>query len=180
MDLSLPQTGTQSYQAILYNRALHPSLFDLRSRRVRARGPASLEAWVLPGQHVLRFTVGQFCATELLTDREDDLPESGAVTAFLCAGEREFEHVFTESRVTYMASVHTETISETIYAATYRDMLEHAAANESQIVEWTTPEGRNMSVVDLEAFGNEIHAEAYHLLARGGFVLRIQSMFRHG
>ncbi|MEO0631231.1 MAG: hypothetical protein AAFY46_10980, partial [Planctomycetota bacterium] len=92
MDMPTQPICTQSYQALLYDRALHPELFDLRSRRVHTSASAELETWLMPGGHVLRFERGPVCGTELLIDRESGLPESGVVSALLCAGEHEVDH----------------------------------------------------------------------------------------
>lgn len=101
--MNTPQktNALQSYQVLLYDRALHPELFPLKGRRVARPGGAGaweLEAWVMQGQHLVRFERGAICASELVTDQDSGLPTSGAVAAFLCAGERDFEHAFKPSR----------------------------------------------------------------------------------
>ncbi|MEL6497442.1 MAG: hypothetical protein AAF937_00035 [Planctomycetota bacterium] len=177
MELPTHTICTQSYQAVLYDRALHPELFDLRSRRVHALATAELETWLMPGCHLLRFESGPTCATELLIDREDGLPETGVLSAILCAGEHEFEHSLRGSPVTYMLSVQTESLSENLYAATMREMREHAADNESDTFAWVSDAGENLSLLDVQTFHKEVHVQAYHLIAAGGFVLRSQSLF---
>jgi hypothetical protein len=179
MDLSIEPTSTETYRAIVYGRALHPEQFDLRSRRVIRRGDAELEAWLMPGNHAVRFCRGGQCLTELVTDRETGLPALGAVVSYECLGEHDLEHEFGEIGVLYSGSAHTETLSESLYLSTYRDMLEHAGQNESQRFEWDSPEGPNLSVLDLESYRGEMIAHAYHLIARGGFVLRVQTMFQY-
>ncbi len=179
MDLSTQTVSTQAYQAILYDRALHPELFNLRSRRVHVSPRGELETWLMPGSHMLRFDRGDACASELLIDRENGLPEAGVISAFLCAGEHEFEHTFEQQKLTYMLSVQTESLSENLYAATMREMREHAAENESDAFAWTTEAGENLSLLDVQVYHDQVHVQAYHLIARGGFVLRSQSLFEH-
>ena len=58
----------QTYQVIVYDRALHPEFFDLKSRRVEKRNGFEFEAWLMSGSHVLRFELGRDCASELVTD----------------------------------------------------------------------------------------------------------------
>ncbi|MEM8758144.1 MAG: hypothetical protein AAGF47_10235 [Planctomycetota bacterium] len=183
MDTTAVEVSTQAYQLVVYGRALHPEAFDLRSRKTLAPDAYTAEAWLMPGGHVLRFgrsdRAGQEdgCVSELVTDREDDLPASGAANAFLCAGDREHSESFPAAGVNYLTSVQTETLSEALYDAIFREMLDHAAENESQRFEWSTPAGRNLSLLDVQGFHDQIHAQAYHLIARGGFVLRTQSIF---
>ena len=179
MDLPTHTICTQSYQAVLYDRALHPELFDLRSRQVHTSASAELETWLMPGCHLLRFERARTCATELLIDREDGLPESGVLSAILCAGEHELEHALGGSPVTYMLSVQTETLSENLYAATMREMREHAAENESDAFAWFSDAGENLSLLDVQTFHDQVHVQAYHLIAEGGFVLRSQALFEH-
>jgi hypothetical protein len=43
---------------------------------------------------------------------------------------------------------------------------------------WNDEEGgRCASILDLQRYRNEVHAQAYHLIALGGIVLRSQSIF---
>lgn len=180
MDVVAKQLSTQSFQVVLYSRALHPELFDLRNRRVVTHGRYELESWLIPGNHVLRFEMGDLCASELVIDREDNLPSTGVVTAFPCAGERDYEHEFKDHKAKYLSTVQTETLTENLYLATHREMLEHVRENESQSFSWESDFGQNLSVVDVQPLHHEVHIQAYHLIAQGGFVLRTQSIFEHG
>lgn len=179
MDMPTQPISTQSYQAVLYDRALHPELFDLRSRRVYTTASAELETWLMPGCHLLRFERGPVCATELLIDRESGLPEAGVLSAILCAGEHEFEHQLAGGAGTYMLSVQTESLSENLYASTMREMREHVAQNESDAFAWRSDAGENLSLLDVQVYHDQVHVQAYHLIADGGFVLRSQSLFEH-
>ncbi|MEO1534717.1 MAG: DUF2617 family protein [Planctomycetota bacterium] len=179
MDMPTQPICTQSYQALLYNKALHPELFDLRSRRVHTSSSAELETWLMPGGHVLRFERGPVCGTELLIDRESGLPQTGVVSALLCAGEHELEQDLGRGSAKYMLSVQTETLSENLYASTMREMREHAEENESDVFAWTSAEGENLSLLDVQTYHDQMHVQAYHLVANGGFVLRSQSLFEH-
>ncbi|MEZ6234463.1 MAG: hypothetical protein R3B68_09765 [Phycisphaerales bacterium] len=220
--MSTPQktNALQSYQMLLYDRALHPELFSLKARRVVRHGPWELEAWVMQGQHLLRFECGAVCASELVTDQEAGLPTTGALSAFLCAGERDFEHRFGSGAangihangvqasgvhanggpkpvvsagriggangggigrggVVYMTTVQTETLSENLYAATCEEMAGHIKENDSLVHSWEGEMGSGMSIVDVQRYAKEVHAQAYHLLPSGGIVIRTQTIFEH-
>ncbi|MFG0327495.1 MAG: hypothetical protein ACF8SC_09555 [Phycisphaerales bacterium JB037] len=176
--LSHPHPSLQSYQTILYDRALHPELFDLRSRREIRHQAYEAEAWLMPAGHLIRFEHGGTCGCELVTDQEVGLPETGVVSAFLCAGERDFEHSFKNSKVRYMTTVTTETLSENLYLSTLDEMREHVRLGDSLHCAWEDG-GPCLSVLDLQRFAREIHAQSYHLIAREGLVLRTQSIFEH-
>ncbi len=193
MNVQTKHTLSQTHQLILYRRALHPELFPLKARRSLngngsggggAAADAELEAWVMPGAHLIRFRWGSFCACELVTDLEDGLPTDGAVTLLPCLGEQEFEHAFEPERVKYSTAVQTETLSENLYRATYREMVQFAGEIDGLLYEWTdaatatSPGGsKNLSLIELQRYGREFHAQGYHLLGAGGFVLRTQAMF---
>lgn len=189
--MSTPQrtNALQAYQVVLYDRALHPELFSLKGRRVVRQPHWELEAWVMHGQHLIRFERGPICASELVTDQESGLPTAGAVAAFLCAGERDFEHSFVpqgaaapgspKGSVVYMTTVQTETLSENLYVATCEEMASHAREHDSLVHAWDEESGRGMSVLDVQRYAEEVHVQAYHLLPTGGVVIRTQSIFEH-
>jgi len=177
MTLPAKSNALQSYQLILYNKALHPELFALKARRV-VRGPEwELEMWVWGGSHVLRFESGPLCASELATSQEEGLPEKGAVAAFLCAGERDFEHCFEKERVLYMNTVQTEQLSGSLYLSTRRELLDMAKESGALVHEWRDESGPCASILDAQRFNREAHIQAYHLIASGGVVIRTQTIF---
>lgn len=179
MNSSAKSNALQSYQAILYNRALHPELFSLKSRDVIRQGDWELEAWVMEGAHVLRFEFGDHRSCELVTAQEDNLPASGVVSAYLCAGERDFEHRFKGDRVTYFNSVQTETLSENLYLGTLGEMTQHVAEHQTMSHRWQSDAGESLSMLDIQKYAKEVHVQAYHLLAAGGIVIRTQTIFEH-
>jgi len=169
-------TNIQTYQIAVYDRALHPELFQLRRRRVVTQSPYELETWVLPGGHVLRFEYGTACYCELVTDAEE-VPSKGAVVVLPCGSERDYDAVFDRERVGYMTTVQSEQLSENLYIATFNEMLDYAQEVEAVLHRWDTPNGRNMSMLDIQQFSREVHVQGYHLQARGGVVLRTQTIF---
>jgi hypothetical protein len=180
MNLPTRPVSLQSYQSILYRRPLHPELFSLRQRKQLRHGAYELEAWLMPGAHMMRFQHQKFCACELVTYQEDGLPTDGAVTTLACAGEHEFEHRFEAERVTFMTAVQTETLTENLYTATYGEMLAFAEESGAVLHRWDDAElGKCLSMLDIQRFSKEVHAQSYHLIAQGGFVLRTQTIFEH-
>lgn len=167
----------QTYQVALYQRALHPELFTLRDRRTLRHADYEFEAWLMPAGHVLRFERGGSCVCELVTEREEGLPEVERVEAFFAAGEHEYERCFKALGINYMTNVQTEQLSENIYLATLDEMRQHAVEMDALAFEWEDDEGHCLSIVDVQRFSREVHAQCYHLLARGGVVVRTQSIF---
>lgn len=169
----------QSYRIVVYRRALHPELFRVRNRILVAHGAYEFEGWVMPGAHVMRFQHQEACASELLTEQETGLPDRGIVAAFPCAGERDHEQDLGDN-VKYLATVQTETLSENLYMATYRELYEFAREVDAAAHTWTENDGgRCLSFIDVQRYKKEIHAQAYHLIATGGLVIRSQTIFEH-
>lgn len=172
--------GTPTHHVILYKRALHPELFSLKGRRTITHGAYELESWLMQGSHVLRFQHKNFIACELVTDRDGGLPTNGAVATFPALGEKDYDHPFTEQRVKYLTTVQTETLSDNLYGATYQEMLDLAEETDALLHTWTGQDGgKNLSMLDLQRYSREVHAQSYHLIANGGLVLRTQTIFEH-
>ncbi len=179
MNVPVKPNSLQTYQTILYNRALHPEFFPLKGRRVIRHNGFEAELWSMSGSHLIRFEHGPLCACELVTDQESNLPDAGVVIAFLCAGERDYEHRFRKNKVTYMTSVQTETLAENLYAATMDEILDFARECEGLLHRWDDDAGPCLTLLDSQVQGHEVHVQAYHMIAQGGIVLRTQSIFEH-
>ena len=179
MDISAKPNAVQSYQAFLYERALHPELFDLCERRVVNSGEYEFEAWIMAGGHLLRFERGPLCACELVTDREDAVPQQGLVEGYLCAGEREHEHAFKPHAVNYLASVQTESLTENLYLNTLDELRAFGAETSALMHNYEDEAGPCLSMVDIQRYAAEVHAQCYHLRALSGMVLRTQAIFEH-
>ncbi|MCC5823020.1 MAG: hypothetical protein LAT64_07330 [Phycisphaerales bacterium] len=172
-------SALQTYQSIIYSRGVHPELFDIRDRRAIVHGRYAFEAWLMPGRHVLLFEHAGHALSELVTDQERGLPDSGVVEAFLCAGEREMDRRFEEMNLGYMTSAQTEQLGENLYHATYEELDELARDTRAMTLRWTDEAGACMSIIDTQRFAREVHIQAYHMLAREGLVLRTQTIFEH-
>ncbi|MGD9690467.1 MAG: hypothetical protein AB7K52_12075 [Phycisphaerales bacterium] len=176
--------AAQAYQLVLYRRALHPELFQLKDRKTLRAGDFEFEAWLMPGSHALRFQHRIMCISELVTDKDDGLPTSGAVATVPCAGEHDFEHEFADGRVCYFATIQTETLNDALYRSTYRDMKTYVADTGAMAHEWSLPGaalagGKCLSVLEVHRYPREIHAQSFHLIADSGLVLRTQTIVEH-
>ncbi|VAX39833.1 hypothetical protein MNBD_PLANCTO03-1463 [hydrothermal vent metagenome] len=177
MDTPTRSNSLNTYQVVLYDRALHPEFFELKTRRVERLNGFEFEAWLMNGAHVLRFESGSLCASELVTDQERGLPDTGVVTAFLCAGERDYDHSFAAGGLGYITTVQTETLAENLYLTTYEELLAFGREGESLIHQWEDDVGPCLSMLDMQRLSTEMHVQAYHLLANQGIVLRTQTIF---
>lgn len=178
MSTPLKSSSLQAYRLVLYRRALHPELFTIQGRRTFRHGEYEFEAWVLSGQHVMRFQHGEINATEIITSGDLQLPQRGLVAAIPCAGEKDHDQPFSDD-VNYMTTIQTETLPENLYAATYEELTEFGRENDAVMHFWNDDIGQCASILDTQRWRKEVHAQSYHLLAAGGIVIRSQTIFEH-
>ncbi len=164
---------------MLYQRALHPELFELQDRRMHRHGEYEAETWLVPGGHVVRYQADGQCLTETVVEDGDHLPEHGLLHALACLGEKDYELQPHESaKVGYVTTIQTEFLTDNLYASTYREMLDFADENESLCHEWIDIEGGpNLSLLDVQKYRGEFHFQSYHMINFCGLVLRTQSIF---
>ena len=160
-----------------YNRALHPELFDLQARRTDRHGDYEVELWVVPGGHTVRFQYASHTFTETVLERGDHLPETGLIHALPCLGEKDYE-MPDPGRIGFVTTIQTEVLSDNLYNATLREMLDFARETGALAHEWTDDHGVTcLSVLDAQKYRREFHIQSYHLYGNSGVVLRTQSIF---
>ena len=175
-----PKTTTlQDYCMLLFRKAVHPEWFRIAGRRRYEQGAYDFESWIFPGGHSLRFEYEGVCATEVVTQHPENLPESGLVTAIPCAGEHDLNETFGD-QVTFMISIQTEILSDHLYLGTFTELSDHGQRSESLMSTWEEDGRPNLSMVELQFHNDQVHAQAYHLHGDCGLVLRSQSIFQVG
>ena len=161
---------------MLYKRALHPELFSFQARRVDRHGDYEVETWLVDGGHVVRFILDGQSLVEAVLEGNDHLPESNLAHALPCLGEKEYEYD-DEGKIAYFTTLQTESLTENLYLATYREMKDFANEVGGLSFETQTPAGPNLYILDCQKYKKEFHVQGYHLTASNGSVLRTQSVF---
>ena len=162
---------------MVYKRALHPELFKLEGRNLQRHGDYEGEMWICRGGHVVRFQTDGHVMTEAVVENADHLPEHGLVSALPCLGEKEYEHP-RDDQIGFVTTIQTEFLTENLYRATYREMMDFATETDSLFHTWTDNAGANcLSLLDVQTFKKEWHVQSYHLSGIGGLVLRTQTIF---
>ena len=178
MSVSHKSSQTQFFRLMVYRRALHPELFSLRQRKVSRQPEFEAEAWIAATGHVVRFQVGRQCLSEAVLEYSDHLPETGLVHALPCLGEKDYELDAKEDRIAYVTTIQTESLTDNLYLATYREMRDFARETEALTHEWKEgDENPSLSVLDMQKYKREFHLQSYHLDGSSGQVLRTQSIF---
>lgn len=178
MSISHKSSNAQVFRLMLYRRALHPELFAFQGRRWHRQAEYEVETWMLPLGHVVRFQAGSKCLTETVLENGDHLPEMGLVHALPCLGEKDYELDPEENQLGYVTTIQTESLTDNLYMATYREMRDFAAETNALCHEWKDAEGNpSLSVLDAQKYQKEYHIQSYHLSGATGLVLRTQSIF---
>lgn len=177
MSVSHKSSNTQIFRLMLYQRALHPELFKLEGRRIFRHGEYEAEVWVCPNAHVARFQVNGSCFTETVIEDGDHLPEHGLLHALPCVGEKDYE-LESSSKVGYVTTIQTESLTENLYRSTYQEMSDLATEDNGLLFEWEDEPGSNsLSLLDVQTYKREFHIQSYHMSGSSGMILRTQSIF---
>lgn len=177
MSVSHKSSNTQVFHLMLYRRALHPELFALQGRRCHKHGDYEVETWIAPSGHVIRFQVDGQSLTEAVLEGGDHLPETGLVHALPCIGEKDYE-LEPFGRFGYVTTVQSESLSDNLFMATYREMQDFASETGALAHVWQDDDGAAcLSLLDIQKYKREFHVQTYHLIGTNGTVLRTQSIF---
>lgn len=75
------------------------------------------------------------------------------------------------------ANLESESLSSREYNETLADLITHGEAHRAQIAVWLDCHGKNVSIVLVRMLRREVQAEAYHLSASTGLVIRTQTNY---
>jgi hypothetical protein len=68
--------------------------------------------------------------------------------------------------------------AEHLFGDTYQELTEFGKETGAKIIEYTTDAGEHgVSILDVQRYNDELHAQSYHLHSKNGVVLRTQSIF---
>ncbi|MHC4986217.1 MAG: DUF2617 family protein [Planctomycetota bacterium] len=173
------QQRVASLKYYLFDRPLHPELFDIHHSVHLRRAGFEARLWVTGCTHVIGFRHGDCWATEVIADRHAELPPRGRLAELRFRGEREHRCAL-PGGVRYLTSFHMETMSEKVYLATHHDLARQGAGRGLFVPfpTWMTrPPLTPFSFLDYEAKGKSLHVFAYHAFPEDLALIRIQSLF---
>jgi len=170
-------TRLQSYQTHLYARSLQPELFGAADARTIIQDYYTLNISIMPGSHACTFNSVDGTATEHVTDFTVGNSEIGLVESLLCSAEKDFEHKIPRTKINYITAAQTEQLTPHIYNDTLDELDQLARDQDALAHRWNDQAGSCLSMVDHQKYAQEIHIQAYHLIANENLVLRTQSIF---
>jgi len=165
----------------LYQRALHPELFNIQRVARVERERYQAEIWVVGLSHVVTVQIGAQILTEVIADDLDLLPKAGLATSFRFRGERDHAQSF-QHDVKYLLSTQVERLTPQLFPATHRDYM-HYAENRGLFEvfpEWDHEGLSPYSFVDFDARDHELLIHAFHAFPEELTLLKTQSIFEVG
>ncbi len=162
----------------LFQRPLHPELFQIyASREIKTERYQAL-LWVTGCTHVISVFSGNECLTEVISTPSQLLPTRGLMERFQFRGPR--THKCTLSRgVSYMMDHQVEKMTPTLYRQSRSD-LERFARNRGLFVNFPELEVGSLEpfcFVDFEARQSELHVHTFSAYPDQVTMVKTQSLF---
>ena len=165
----------------LYQRPLHPELFNIHRVKRFEQARYQVEIWVANLAHVVTFQYGEQILCELITDDFEILPKVGLATSFRFRGERDHMQSFDQG-LRYILSTQVERLTPQLFLATHRDYV-HYAQNRGIFVTFDELARDGLapfSFVDFDVRDHEFHVHAFHAFPDEQCLLKTQSIFEIG
>ena len=163
----------------LYDRPLHPELFDIYHDCNIVKNGYEAQIWVTGCSHTIGFFRDNMSLVEVIDDAGAILPDRGLLLAVPFRGERDHQRERTEG-INYMMNFQVEQMSEAVYSKTHHDLAK-AGAKRGLFVPfpmWMTKAPLTpFSYIDYDAKPNELHVFAFHAFPADLTIVRTQSIF---
>jgi hypothetical protein len=161
---------------LLYQRTLHPELFQILASEKVSRRAYEAEIWLVEGGHVTTFVSGKNTLTEVVYTGTEEYTDRGLIQKVPCRGEK--YHEMQSGPIKYMISTQEEQLTQTLYDATKHEIATYAARRE--LMTATTPanadRGATLSVLDIERRSHELLVQSFHLFDENQMVMKTQAI----
>ncbi len=177
MDNSKTKLVISELSFSLYQRSLHPELFNIYAKRQLKTEKYEAEIWATGCSHVVTVHSRGMCLTELISRPGQPLPKRGLVERFQFRGQK--THKSTLSRgLSYMTDFQVEKMSANLYRQSHMD-LERFARNRGLFVKYPEMASGGLepfSYIDFEARKNELHLHTFHAYPDQITIIKTQSL----
>jgi hypothetical protein len=162
---------------LIYQRPLHPELFNILATEKVSRPSYDADIWLVDGGHVVAFTAGKETLTEVILTNNDPLTDRGLLQTIPCRGEKYHEMV-SGGTIRYMISTQEEQLTQTLYDATKQEMQTYASKRELMTAELPASGDNSaaLGVLDIERRSKELLITGFHLFDENLMVIRTQTI----
>ena len=173
------QHSISSLRYYLYDRPVHPELFDIYHDRHLIMGQYEAQIWVTGCTHVIGFFRDKHSLIELIADDRTTLPASGVIRQMPFRGAKAHHHRRTAG-VNYMMNFQVEQMSPMVYHKTHHDLAK-IGAKRGLFVPFPTwmkrPPLTPFTFIDYEAKLAGLHIFAFHAFPDDLTIVKTQSIF---
>ncbi len=165
----------------LFERAVHPELFDIYHDRRVVKPGYEAHIWVTGCAHVIGFYRGDNALVQLTADAGQELPTRGRLLELPFRGERDHEHKRLDG-INYMMSFQVESMSAAVYSKTHHE-LARLGARRGLFVPFPMWMNRSLTpftFIDHEAKADQFHVFTFHAFPEDLAVVKTQSIFELG
>ncbi len=178
MDAPQINVAVEELSFNLFQRPLHPELFQIYAERRLRTEKYEAVIWVTGCTHVVSVFAGNMCLTEVISAPGQMLPQRGLIERFHFRGSK--SHKCTLSRgVSYMTDFQLEKMSPNLYRQSHTD-LERFARNRGIFVKFPDCEIGGLQpfcYVDFEARKSELHIHTFEAYPDQITIIKTQSLF---
>ncbi|MHC4647997.1 MAG: DUF2617 family protein [Planctomycetota bacterium] len=162
----------------LFQRPLHPELFQIYARRKLKTPKYEADIWVTGCTHVVSVYAKSMCLAEVVSSPGQALPQHGLVERFQFRGPR--SHKCTLSKdISYMTDFQVEKMSSNLYRQSHLD-LERFARHRGIFVKFPKlkiGELEPFCYIDFEARQKELHVHTFAAYPDQVTIIKTQSLF---
>ena len=178
MKLDYVQPDATQLAFRLFDRALHPELFESLTQAVLTAADFKAVLRICAGGHTLQFQRGSDVLTEVMGPTEQELPERGRCFGYRLRGCRDAAHVL-PGGVQYQCSTQIERLDPEVFLEVHtelrRDARKAFLAHEWPVHHRLHPQP--LSLLHGEVGSRSLLIHAFHTFPESGSVLRTQSLF---
>lgn len=168
-----------SLRFFLFERPLHPELFDIYHDHRVVKSGYEAQIWVTGCSHVIAFHQERSALVEVVAPEGTELPQRGRLIEMPFRGENEHEES-QRGGVHYIMSFQVETMSPQVYSKTHHD-LARVGAQRGLFVPFpmwmTRPPLTPFTFIDYDAKPEALHVFAFHAFPEDLTVVKTMTIF---
>ncbi|MEZ6065621.1 MAG: DUF2617 family protein [Planctomycetaceae bacterium] len=171
-----PDAGQLSFR--LYDRPLHPELFDRFAGATLRSADCVARIWVCDGGHTVQVTVGSQTLTEILGPSDQELPTLGRCLGYHLRGHRDISQT-QRGGLSFQASTQVEQVAADVFVELHAE-LRRVMSSASVAHEF--PGGHRFAPSPLSLIRGDFRPgslllHAFHTFPDDCTILRTQSLF---
>jgi len=162
----------------LFQRSLHPELFQIYAKRQLKTDKYWADIWVTGCTHVVSVYSKDVCLSEVVSSPGQMLPQQGLIERFQFRGPRSHKYTLTQ-HVSYMTDFQVEKMSANLYRQSHLD-LERFARNRGVFVKFPKLKIGGLQpfcYIDFEGRRTELHVHTFAAYPDQVTMIKTQSLF---